>query len=226
MVGEPVGLIHYHGKEADNAMAFQSVPQTVSVQVRNKLPDNQDFIVDLAFWRGVTDPTVAEMFALGDDIDQWWTLSIMPYLSDTVAYFEVVCNLLTTATSLQTSSTSGSIVGGVGTEQAPNAQAACISLRTGMRGRSFRGRNYISGVPNASIAVNHMDPTFMTTIESGYRFLLAGGAYDPSPFSWVVISRRAAGFVRPVGVTTQILNAFFVDDIIDDQRRRKPGVGA
>jgi len=207
-------------------MAFQPVPFTVAAQVRNKLPDNQDFIVDLAFLRGGGDPTVLEMFALGDNLDQWWTLSILPYLSDTVTYFEVVCNLLTAVDSFQTSSTSGSAPGGIGTEQAPNAQAACISLRTGHRGRSFRGRNYISGVPNADINVNHMDPGWMTTIENGYKFLLPGGAYDPSPFTWVVISRKSGGLVRPAGVTTEILNAFFVDDIIDDQRRRKPGVGA
>src|SRR6185369_1157557 len=141
-------------------MAFQAVPFAVLAQVRNKLPDNQDYIVDLAFTRGTTDPTVLEMFALGDNLDQWWKNDVLPFLSDTVTYLEVFCALLTTISSFRTASTSGSTTGSIATEQAPNAMAACISLRTGLAGRSFRGRNYVSGVPNAEIDVNHMSTTF------------------------------------------------------------------
>lgn len=207
-------------------MAFQPVDYTCGVVVKNKLPGSQDFLVDLAFNRGAAEPSQLEMVALATTIDGWWSTQILPYLCATVSYVEVIVTQLALQYGFQVFSANSAGVGGVGTEQAPNAQAACISLRTGTRGRSFRGRNYLSGVPNADIDVNTLSPTFMSNIANGYNTLRPGEAYDPTPFTWCVVSRYFGGVLRtPKGVTTPIVNALFTDDIIDDQRRRKPGVG-
>jgi len=117
------------------------------------------------------------------------------------------------------------VSGGVASEAAPNNVAAVPSFRTGVGGRSFRGRNYISGVPNSQILINVLDNGFVANVITAYMQLLAGGGVLPANWEWVVVSMFSAGAQRPVGLTTPVQNVIFTDTIVDSQRRRLPGRG-
>jgi len=206
-------------------MAFQPVEFAAGAVVHNKLPGNQDFLVDLNFLFNAVEPTQVQLVDLANLVDEWWGLSVLPNLCDAVTYNETIVTQLALEFGFQVSASANGGVGSVATEMMPNAMCACLSLRTGIRGRSFRGRNYVSGIPTAQVTENVMLGTFLDAIEAAYEELLPGGAHDPSPAQWVVVSRVFNKLPRTVGIATPIVNVLFTDNVIDDQRRRKPGVG-
>lgn len=119
-----------------------------------------------------------------------------------------------------------------GDEPEPNNVTACVSLRTGRAGRSFRGRNYIVGLPDAATTGNTLTPTFRSIVLGYYDQLLALQA----DIGWqLVVVSRFSGFTivdgkkvptpRVEGIATAVTAAIFVDNTVDSQRRRLPGRG-
>jgi hypothetical protein len=106
----------------------------------------------------------------------------------------------------------------------PNNVAYCVSFRTGLTGRSNRGRNYVPAISDADLnGPNHVTSTFRGQVVSGYQDLLPGGAITVG--NWAVASRFHNKLPRTVGVATPINAVLTVDDVLDSQRRRLPGRG-
>jgi hypothetical protein len=156
---------------------------------------------------------------------------LMPLLSVSIQFIELVGRLLDTASSIGvvlsvTPPTSGGNAG----EAAPNNVTYTISFRTGLTGRSFRGRNYVPGIPNDQILANTIDPDFRTGVLSFYDQLLA--LADLREVDWVVVSRYSGvdgsgdPIPRVAGVTTPIISVGTADFTVDSQRRRLPGRGS
>jgi len=121
--------------------------------------------------------------------------------------------------------------GGKGGPPLPSNVSLSISFRTALRGRSFRGRNYVVGLAvDDQLDQNSIKPTVMSAWVDAYTELiaLASGAGA----TWIVASRFSGvdGDGHPVpraaGVTTPITNVVATDNTIDSQRRRLPGRGA
>lgn len=104
-----------------------------------------------------------------------------------------------------------------GTALAANA-AMCVSLRTQFTGRSFRGRFYIGGLPQADLVTAQ-------TFDSGSATVFAGifedfiDALNLINMTFVVVSNYAAGVLRIVALATEIISVI-VDTKVDSQRRR------
>jgi hypothetical protein len=109
---------------------------------------------------------------------------------------------------------------------APNSVTIVLSMRTALAGRSFRGRIYHLGLPNAQIAVNAVQPTHVTALIAAYAELL-NFPVGPGETPWVpgVLSYYSGGALRPTPVFTPAV-VFTSDGVIDSQRRRLPGRGA
>lgn len=208
-------------------MAFIPVPEVSEVILQYRL--DQQLVENTLYFTGADD-TVGQLQTLADEVSSWVLDSLLPNLSEAIMLERVTAMNLTTANS-SLYSASFTDVGGVTSEPAPNNVAACIQFSSGLRGRSFRGRNYIAGVPNAEIDVNTLTVTWRTAIQTAYNRLLPTGDALTS-FTWVVVSRYSGvdgttgkPIPRTTGIFTLVASAGFADGVVDSQRRRLPGRG-
>jgi hypothetical protein len=112
-----------------------------------------------------------------------------------------------------------------GTEVSPAAPAnvaVVASWRTGHSGRSYRGRNYIGGIPINSYEGNTVDPDYVAGWIGAYTALISAAAAED--YTWVVGSAYHNNAPREAGIVTPITNVL-VDNRVDTQRRRLPKAG-
>jgi len=163
--------------------------------------------------------------ALCTTIGTKWSIEVMPLLSSSLQLLEVVARDLTSPTSFDGGwSPEGTVVGGEGGDPLPGNAAACISLRTGLTGRWFRGRNYLPGLTTNITAGNFITPDFATDMQNAYTELL-GAVEGAMTGQLAVLSRVYQGADREEGVATPITRAVFADRDVDSQRRRLRGRG-
>jgi hypothetical protein len=116
------------------------------------------------------------------------------------------------------------VVGGqIGPCEANNV-AFCLSLRTSLRGRSFRGRIYLPGISTNILAdTNHVSVEFAGTAQE--QVYEAFVSLAPEGFTPVVASFHFGGAPRAAGVGTPVINVIATDTVLDSMRRRLPGRG-
>lgn len=204
-------------------MAFIATPSTARVALEFSY-SGQQCVITLWF-EAETSFDVTSLIALSDAIIAWATDNLMPLLAEQLVFNAV-------RATAQDSSTAPSVyvpvvppVGGgvAGATEAPQV-AVVASLRTDLRGRSYRGRNYIPGIPGAILET----PGVITVIAAGQfaaAYELLSEVEDATSTTHVVVSHYNAGGARPVGVTTPVTE-YVVDQPLDTQRRRSVGRGA
>jgi hypothetical protein len=210
-------------------MAFIPVPNTAQIRLEGRL-DNQQTINDLYFFQdgGFTSLELEDLTA---NVFSWWNTSIVTVLNEGFSSLRASARDLTTENGISFETATGASSGGVSGEAAPNNVAPAVSFRTGMAGRSFRGRNYIPGISNSSVVGNNVDAGWRDDILNGYSLLLPAGSVLPGTFVWVVASRFSGVDVdgkpipRLAGIVTTITAVIFTDTVVDSQRRRLPGRG-
>lgn len=108
----------------------------------------------------------------------------------------------------------------------PNEVTYCISLRTGSAGRSGRGRFYVLGLARVDVATtNRVAALYRTEIVEDMAVLITD--LVNAGFAWVIVSHFNNNALRPGGpVYFPVTNVTTTDDVVDSQRRRRPGVGA
>lgn len=104
----------------------------------------------------------------------------------------------------------------------PFEVSVCLSLRTALAGRSFRGRIYLPPMHTASMngTTGTFQTSVMTTLANAYQ--AAFNLINVPPLSPVVVSKISNGVPRPVIVATPITGIDF-GNIPDAQRRRRNG---
>lgn len=101
--------------------------------------------------------------------------------------------------------------------------ARVVSLRTAKRGRSYRGRVYLSGTPDTVIeTMNTIDATHAANLVSGFNALAT--LLDGHGFDVVVASKQHNGVETNPAEVNEVI-AFAVDVLVDSQRRRLTGRG-
>lgn len=106
---------------------------------------------------------------------------------------------------------------------APNNVAYCVTHRTAKRGRAYRGRTYIAGLPLDKVANSLLDTGNRDTIVSAFNDLRADAASNSLTF--VIASRYLDGAPRTTGVATPVEISVGRDLALDSQRRRLPTRG-
>lgn len=204
-------------------MAFIPVANTVAVETIFEL-DGQ-IVENTSYWEAVdVTPTLTEVQTLLDTIRGVVEEDLLPLLADAIKLVRLVGTLLTAVDSLSTTlNISPAVSGGVGGPFYPNNVSYTVSFLTSARGRSFRGRNYIAGLPVDAVSGNTVDSDFRTGLLAYYTGLRA----EMSELGWqmVVVSRYANHAPRVAGVTTPIDSFTTFDATVDSQRRRLPGRG-
>lgn len=208
-------------RTGNNAMPF--VPFENCAQVEMVYRWDGQIVENVLNYRTNTTPTAANMDALCSFLVTTWNTYLKPLQSAAVQL------QLLRATSLHVSNgpaieyTAGLPASGTGTTAAvPNNVAVVIKWVTGLRGRSYRGRTYHLGIPQASVTGS--------SLVTGYRNSL-GTAWSnfviiPTTPQWnlVVCSRYSNGLIRPTGVSTPV-TGYSINPTCDSQRRRLPERG-
>lgn len=112
-------------------------------------------------------------------------------------------------------------------EITPPQCAVLMSLRTALKGRSYRGRMYLPGVPESGQNAGTLGASFKTAMDTIPANLLAvfGPAGTNGDWRLGIISRYLNGVKRAVPVITQVTSAT-IDGTVRTQRRRVVGVGS
>jgi len=203
-------------------MAFIPVPDTALVEIRGTYFGQE--IENTLYFEKVGGYISADLADLAALVRAWFFDEMLPILTEDYIFREVV------ATDISTES--GAIVfntaetgetGAIASPGMPGNVCLAVSFRTGQAGRSYRGRNFISGLTEAAVDGNTLNETYRTAFGAAYSALLT--VLEDTDFVWGVVSRFTAGAPRVVGVITQIISVLVVDAFIDSQRRRLTGRG-
>ena len=172
-----------------------------------------------------TPPDVTNMQALGDALADWWATQLKPQTSSAVTLNLIHLTDLTSDTGPAIDVTTGlPQSGSVASTAAPNNVSLAVKFSTALRGRSFRGRNYILGIIPSVLTENVVSDAFAAAIVAAYENLL-DPATLPSGATWVVASRFHNNAPRLIGVTAPITAVSVTDKVVDSMRRRLPGRG-
>jgi hypothetical protein len=204
-------------------MPFQAVPNVAQIRVEGVV-DSQLTINDLYFEISGGGITAVNLEAITDAVFAWHSGEVTPNLSQDWSLVRCVGIDLTAADGAEVI-TSGVTPGGADVEAAPNNVAACISFRTANRGRSFRGRNYIPGIPNDQVTLNTLETEYLATLQAAYALLIGAGTFVAG-WQFVVVSRFAAGVQRAEGIATPVLTVQFTTPYVRSMRSREIGHGA
>lgn len=104
-------------------------------------------------------------------------------------------------------------------ESVSNNVASVASLKTALTGRSFQGRSYIPGLPEAEVAQNQLSSLITAGIVSSFLSLDTLLAAENAEL--VVASFQSLGVPRAQGIATPV-DVVFVNFRVDTQRRRLP----
>lgn len=204
-------------------MASVPIPNCALVEFRYDIEaqqcENTLYVTNEAGW------SADALTGLASNMRDWWSGSLATMIHPIVKLREVVCSDLHDAAGAQVAITGGGLAGTLAGTALPANVAFCISFRSGLRGRSFRGRNYVPGM----IQENQETPStlvgaFVDDLIVVYSGLLT--AVFPSGQQWVVASRFADGAPRVTGVTTPVASVVATDRVFDSMRTRLPGRGA
>jgi hypothetical protein len=204
-------------------MAFQPTPDVAGVRLQGVM-DGQLTINDLYFQISGGGINAAGLVNLATNVADWWTLNVVPLLSEDFASVRVVCVDLGSDIG-PIGEAPAAATGGVAVEAVPNNVAACVSFRTAQRGRSGRGRNYVPGIPGSQVALNTLQPTFITNLVAAYELLVGAGTFIPG-WQWGVVSRQTGGALRTNGLFIPITSVLMVGSSVRSMRSREIGHGA
>jgi len=158
---------------------------------------------------------------LATAVDAWVASDYLALMNSHVTYNEVRVRGLASIIDLQSVVNTSSGAGTMGADALPANVCLCITLRTGLTGRSARGRVY--GFPYhgaAQTGINTVSSTYANNLAAAFTNLLGvviSAGWDP-----VVLSRVTGGAPRTTGIGTTILVADARNTENDSQRGRLP----
>lgn len=203
-------------------MAFIPASETVHVTVEGSV-DAQLTINNLYFQNSAA-VTPVNMAALALGVQNWVGGSFAPLLSRDWSSTRVTVTDLSAVNSFVLDVPEVD-VGGVDIEAAPNNVAACVSFRTGMGGRSSRGRNFVPAIPNSVITLNTLDEVFIGDLLAAYLELVGAGSFVAG-WQWCVVSFVSAGVPRGAGLVQPVTTALMTTNKVKSMRSREVGHGA
>lgn len=205
-------------------MPFVPVPNTALVELRATKAVQQ--IENTWHVEFAAAPSNSDLLTLANDVLGWAEETYFPLNTSTVLLREVVVTDLSSANGDQVVAIPAApVAGGLGNNPMPNESSMCVSLRSGQRGRSARGRTYVLGIDKGVVSENIVTQTYADDLVDCFDTLIS--VVSTASRTLVVTSYEANKVPRPGGpVNFPLLVAVVVDLVVDSMRRRKPGVGS
>jgi hypothetical protein len=203
-------------------MAFIPVPDVCAITL-DGVWLGEDAVNTLYFrktggWSG------AQMLALATGVRLWWADEMQGLTSLSGSLQGVRYRGLATAnepTDVVTGS--GPLQGTKVGDPTPGPTSFAIKFRTGLAGRSFRGRNFMWGIVMGDVSGNVLSGSQA----EGYR-LAYNALFDIATAhscTWVVVSRYANKLPRVTGISTPVTSVSYTDLNLDVMRNRAAGRG-
>jgi hypothetical protein len=202
-----------------NAMAFIPYPDGArAVMVFTQGPlrwTNTLWFEDLT----PASPTIQD---LADYLGGWAGTQIMPNLDDSVQFQYAEVYDMSSVNGQVYLSSNAPISGGVVGDTSPLNTALVVTFYSAFRGRSGRGRNYITGFGEVDVSTNAVgNAARVTAIENAY-INLKDNVQQQSGYYWVVASQFTNGVPRVEVLGSQVLTVSVRSNILGTQRRRVP----
>lgn len=102
----------------------------------------------------------------------------------------------------------------------PNQSAVVLTKRSGLTGRSARGRLYHCGFTEDQVSGNFIADTYADDVNAAYTAFVQDMADQDAQM--VILSRRTGGVLRPEGIAFNMVSFGLRNNRIDSQRRRMP----
>jgi hypothetical protein len=204
-------------------MPLVEAPNIVSAQFRG-LADGQ-LVMNTMHVDCLTEPTEAMCQSIATAGGTWWVGNVKTIVATNVGLREVYCRSLHEANAPEATYSSGLPSFGTATgDSLPNNVSLAVSLRSGLTGRSARGRWFWYGFVESQVDANTVNSGAMSSIDAAITNLIS--AIDALGFIPVIVSYRTNKAPRVGGpVYFPISNITIVDNTIDSMRRRLPHRG-
>jgi hypothetical protein len=204
-------------------MAFQPAPRVAEVRINQRL--HQQEVQNTLYFGGSVDWTAQSLEVLAGEIITWVGTQLYVPLSNELTLASVECRDLTTENApFFIGTPTVPVAGDVQLPALPGNCAFVISFRSGLTGRSARGRNYVAGIPEAQAAGNSVSQTLVADpLVAAYEAL--PGIAQQFGAVHVILSRQTANQQRPTAFGFVVTSYIYTDLFIDSQRGRLTGRG-
>ncbi len=209
-------------QRAENAMAFQAVPDTAEIDIIYAL--NGEIVQNVFYATMPGGYVLADLQALADQIDLQVQGTWKAQQPPEAVYVRTEVRGLAFAndkTAQQSLSAGPGVHGGAAL---PNQVTFSIKKTSGFTGRSARGRTYWIGVPNGILLPSNENlvssvwaAATVSAVGSIRSAIGSVGLWEP-----VLVSRFTEGAQRPVGITFAWVGETNVDARVDTNRNRLP----
>lgn len=201
-------------------MAFIRLPFSVRITVEFLWNGKPVVNIHHARNAAATAPTVAEILNVCNAIYDSYSVEWLPFASNELSLTNVSGISLDQEFGVSAQTTrSVPLAGTIAGQSVSNQVALVVSYGGTPTGRSFRGRTYLAGIPEAETSQNGVTATVQqAAIDFGLSIdanLTAVG------YSHIIASFFALGVPRTVAIGTSV-NKWRVNDRVDTQRRRMP----
>lgn len=198
-------------------MAFIPVPDTAEVRVEQRLFGQE--VNNILHFARVGGWNAASLSQLATLVFGVWGNQVLPALSQDLTLETVNARDISLQDGVQQQSPAGPAVpGGINSPSLPGNVAFCITHRTGLVGRSRRGRTYVAGLAEQDVTGNVLASGRANQIEAAFNALRATS--NAQGFFFCVVSRYTANQPRVAGVTTPVTTSVARDQTVDSQRGR------
>lgn len=168
--------------------------------------------------------SVPNMTGFASTMQSLWDAQMKARVTAQLSLTKIIITDMTTESSPKVEhAVSPAIAGTAAGDALPANCAAEITLVTGLRGRSYRGRIYVPGVPDTSATGSSWNAGFITSLSGAFGNFISV-IYGAGSAHLVVASRVHNKIVRTTGVASEVLSVT-VSPYICSQRRRLPGRG-
>lgn len=203
-------------------MAFIPIPNGIALTFYFTSA-SQNWQFSLTLRKSAGEVEITDLQQATADGSAWWTSFLKPQLATSTSLTSIVASDQSVEGGNQYQATVNEAATGSGSAVPLNA-CVVISGRTAKRGRSYRGRSYLSGLRDAilGVSMNAISSAFASTLAGGFASLAS--TLDGHGLDHVIASKQHNG--APVNpAETNEVTAYVVDTNIDSQRRRLTGRG-
>jgi hypothetical protein len=205
-------------------MAFIPVPNTVGLFLRHvsggAIMGNQIWVLDEE--AGIVSPRVQ---AITEAVNVWWTTVLRNQISQSVSLVAVEGRDFTVPDGeVFVAQNVPPVMGAVPSAVLPAHTTLALSLRSGLAGRSRRGRIYHVGLGEGDVTGDFVSQQRADGIKAAWDTLRTA-VLAPMNCTHVIVSFVENGAPRATALRTPVTTTTHVDLRVDTQRRRLIGEG-
>lgn len=209
---------------SENAMAFIPVLNTVGLFLRHSvggaIMGNQIWVLDEE--AGIVSPRVQQ---ITEAVNTWWTTVLRNQISQSVALVAVEGRDFTVPDGeVFVAQNTPPPMGAVASPVLPAHTTLALSLRSGLAGRSRRGRIYHVGLSEGDVTGDFVAQPRADGIKTAWDTLRTA-VLAPINCTHVIVSFVSNGVPRETALRTPVTTTTHIDLRVDTQRRRLIGEG-